>query len=236
MSLTSRPYESAEPAGVDDLLREQLPLVKQIALRLAVKLPDSIELDDLMQAGLIGLLHARGNYNPDSGASFTTYAGIRIRGAMLDELRSSDWLPRRVQKNLRRVAEAIDSAAAALGRPPSGQEIADQLQMSLQDYHALAGQLACARMVNLGEEAEAYESHENDDPAHGLGAERMRELLAQAITELPEKEGLMMSLYYDEGLNLKEIGLVLGVSESRVSQLHGQALARLKGKLRDWAQ
>jgi RNA polymerase sigma factor for flagellar operon FliA len=230
-------YSGNEAESADALVREYLPLVKKIALRLAVKLPSEIELDDLMQVGLMGLLRARDSYDAAQGASFATYAGIRIKGAMLDELRGNDWLPRSVQEQFSSVAAAIERLDARFGRPPRDAEIAEEMGMALADYQALAGRLACARMTPLDEADEPggiSATVAADETFREVGDAGFREALAGAVTRLPEKEQLMMSLYYSEGLNLKEIGAVLGVSESRVSQLHGQALARLRVALRAW--
>lgn len=232
-------YSGNEAESADALVREYLPLVKKIALRLAVKLPSEIELDDLMQVGLMGLLRARDSYDAAQGASFATYAGIRIKGAMLDELRGNDWLPRSVQEQFSRVAAAIERLDGRLGRPPRDTEIAEELGMALVDYQALAGRLACARMTPLDEADEPGNTAATvtaDETFLQVGDAGFREALAGAVTRLPEKEQLMMSLYYSEGLNLKEIGAVLGVSESRVSQLHGQALARLRVALKAWKE
>ena len=224
-------YEVNSRQSTDHLVNQHLPLVKRLASQLAVKLPSHIEIEDLIQVGLIGLLKAVDDYQSDSGAVFSTYATIRIRGAMLDELRGRDWLPRSVQRDLGRVAAAIEKVEQRVGRPASEKEIADELDMNLEDYRVLSGELACARISQL-DEAELPPG--NDEPAEQVAEETRRTALANAITTLPEKEGLMLSLYYSEGLNLKEIGLVMGVSESRVSQIHGQAVARLKSKLSDW--
>jgi RNA polymerase sigma factor for flagellar operon FliA len=224
-------YEVNSRQSTDHLVNQHLPLVKRLASQLAVKLPSHIEIEDLIQVGLIGLLKAVDDYQSDSGAVFSTYATIRIRGAMLDELRGRDWLPRSVQRDLGRVAAAIEKVEQRVGRPASEKEIADELDMNLEDYRVLSGELACARVSQL-DEAELPPG--NDEPAEQVAEETRRTALANAITTLPDKEGLMLSLYYSEGLNLKEIGLVMGVSESRVSQIHGQAVARLKSKLSDW--
>ena len=215
----------------DDLVSLHLPLVKRIANHLAVKLPSHIEIEDLIQVGLIGLLKAKEDYQADSGATFSTYATIRIRGAMMDELRARDWLPRSVQKNLGRVAAALQTAEQRLGRAPTDSEAASELNLSIQEYHDLLADVSLARLTPDDDvEAVVGDMEPDREVTEALRANA----LANAIKELPEKEQLMMSMYYVDNLNLKEIGLVLDVSESRVSQIHGQAMARLKNKLRDW--
>ena len=215
----------------NDLVSLHLPLVKRIANHLAVKLPSHIEIDDLIQVGLIGLLKAKEDYQADSGATFSTYATIRIRGAMMDELRARDWLPRSVQKNLGKVAKALQGAEQRLGRAPTDSEVAIELGISLGDYQELLGDVSLARLTPV----EDVETVAGDlEPDREVIESLRATALSDAIKELPEKEQLMMSLYYVDNLNLKEIGLVLEVSESRVSQIHGQAIARLKTKLSDW--
>ena len=214
-----------------DLVSLHLPLVKRIANHLAVKLPSHIEIDDLIQVGLIGLLKAKEDYQADSGATFSTYATIRIRGAMMDELRARDWLPRSVQKNLGKVAKAVQGAEQRLGRAPADSEVAIELGISLGDYHELLGDVSLARLTPV----EDVETVAGDlEPDREVIESLRATALSDAIKELPEKEQLMMSLYYVDNLNLKEIGLVLEVSESRVSQIHGQAIARLKSRLKAW--
>ena len=214
-----------------DLVSRHLPLVKRIANHLAVKLPAHIEIDDLIQVGLIGLLKAKEDYQADSGATFSTYATIRIRGAMMDELRARDWLPRSVQKNLSKVAKAVQEAEQRLGRAPMDSEVAIELGISLGDYHELLGDVSLARLTPV----EDVETVAGDlEPDREVIESLRATALSDAIKELPEKEQLMMSLYYVDNLNLKEIGLVLEVSESRVSQIHGQAIARLKSRLKAW--
>jgi RNA polymerase sigma factor for flagellar operon FliA len=224
-------YEAYSADRGDALVRQHLPLVKRIAQQLMVRLPSHIDIDDLIQVGLIGLLKAAEDHQRDSGATFATYATIRIRGAMLDELRTRDWLPRSVQRDLGRVAAAIEQAEQKHGRAPTDREIADQLEMELEDYRQLSGELACAR---IGQLDDIELPSDDEGPVEAVFDNAKREALVEAIKFLPEKEGLMLSLYYTEGLNLKEIGLVLNVSESRVSQIHGQAVARLRAKLSDW--
>ena len=217
------------------LVLEHLPRVKQIALHLAARLPASVDTDDLIQVGLIGLLKASEDHDATRGASFATYAGIRIRGAMLDELRRHDWLPRSVQGKLRQVSEAITVVEQEQGQVATDEAIARQLELPVDEYRELAAELACARMTTLEELGgdDAVPSAEAD-PAGETTREAFRGALADAISRLPEREALMMSLYYSEGLNLREIAGVLEVTESRVSQLHGQAIARLRGKLSAW--
>ncbi|MCR9104309.1 MAG: RNA polymerase sigma factor FliA [Gammaproteobacteria bacterium] len=223
-------YGDGETDNQEALVREHLPLVKKIGLHLVAKLPPSIELDDLLQVGVIGLIQAGATYDHSRGASFATYAGIRIKGAMLDEVRRNDWVPRTVQQNLRRVSEAIGQIEARLGQSASDKQIAQELGMSLEEYHAMSADLVHSRLVSLDDTTQTVESDEYN-PFGALEDTQMREQLAAAIASLPEKEAMVMSLYYAEELNLKEIGEVLGVSESRVSQIHGQALARIRVKV-----
>jgi RNA polymerase sigma factor for flagellar operon FliA len=231
--------EVASAGAVGDpkqaLVLEHLPRVKQITLHLAARLPASVDTDDLIQVGLIGLLKASEDHDATRGASFATYAGIRIRGAMLDELRRHDWLPRSVQGKLRQVSEAITVVEQEQGQLATDEAIARQLALPVDEYRELAAELACARMTTLEELGgdDAVVSAEAD-PAGETARDAFRRALADAIARLPEREALMMSLYYSEGLNLREIAGVLEVTESRVSQLHGQAIARLRGKLSAW--
>ena len=225
-------YKTYSGAGDTGLITSHLPLVKRIAHHLAVKLPPSIEVEDLVQVGLIGLLKAVEDYQSDSGAAFTTYATIRVRGAIMDELRSRDWLPRSVQKNLGRVSSAVQVLEQRLGRVPSEAQIARELGVTIDEYRDILTDVSFARLAPV----EDIESVSGDfEPEREVTDDLRSAALAEAITELPEKEQLMMSMYYAESMNLKEIGLVLNVSESRVSQIHGQAIARLKGKLKDWS-
>jgi len=220
---------------------EFAPLVKRIAYQLAAKLPASVQVEDLMQAGMIGLLDAISHFDETQGAQFETYASQRIRGAMLDELREIDWVPRSVRKNARGIENAIATLQQQLGHAPTEQEIADTMGVGLAEYQSM---LADAR----GHQLVYYEDFHNDDgdpielnladgrpnPFETLQDQGMRRALIEAIDELPEREKLMMAMYYQEDLNLKEIGVVLGVSESRVCQIHSQAVMRLRSKLKGW--
>ena len=218
------------PSGV---VAELLPLVKSIALRIRVKLPDFIELDDLTQAGLIGLLSACQSYDPNQGANFQTYASIRIRGAILDELRRNDWLPRSVQTQLGEVSRAIAKVEAREGRTAQDHEVAETMALSLDEYRELTTKLSAARLVYLDASTDGTDELPvaAAEPEAEYSEEELRGLLRSGIDMLPEREKLMMSLYYVEELNIREIAAVLEVTEGRVSQLHGQALARLRSRL-----
>lgn len=223
--------------GPDALVQEYAPLVKRIAHHLRARLPDGIEMDDLVQVGLIALLDAARQYSPAKGASFETYAGIRIRGAMLDEVRATDWTPRSVYRRQRELTAAIQAVENRTGQAAEPRAIAAELGVSLEEYFAMASAATACRVFSLDAEGDDQEAAVNHlpDPEAGppalLESDELREEVAAAIRSLPEREALVMSLYYDEELNLKEIGAVLGVTESRVCQLHGQALARLRARV-----
>jgi RNA polymerase sigma factor for flagellar operon FliA len=195
---------------------------------------------DLIQAGMLGLLEAASNYTADRGASFETYAGIRIRGAMLDALRKLDWAPRSVHRKARAAAQAVRELEAEFGREARDGEIAARMGVSLDEYHKITHDAASCRIASLDDSSGDDDSllgrveDETADPFRDTSEDGFRNALSQAIKELPERERLVMSLYYDDELNLKEIGAVLKVTESRVCQLHGQALVRLKARLVDW--
>jgi RNA polymerase sigma factor for flagellar operon FliA len=218
------------------------PLVKRIAYHLMARLPASVQVDDLIQVGMIGLLDAAGNYDDTQGAQFETYAVQRIRGAMLDELRQNDWLPRSARKTLRQIETAMNALEQRACRAPTEREVADELHVSLDDYQqmlldARGSQLLHYEDMHSGEGEDFFEHHCADaspEPFAKLQDERFRVKLIEAIGMLPEREKLMMAMYYEEELNLREIGEVLGVSESRVCQLHSQAMARLRSKLNVW--
>lgn len=233
------PHNNA--AASDNLIEQYAPLVKRIAQHLLARLPASVMLDDLIQAGMIGLLEAAKKYDESKGASFETYAGIRIRGAIIDEVRRGDWTPRSVHRNSRRISETIQLLEGRLGRAVSDREIATEMAISVADYHALLKDSADSRLFSLDEltgtdsdQAPEQLSNAAPSPLQDTEKQAFASALAQAIDNLPEREKLVLALYYDEELNLKEIGEVLGVSESRVSQIHSQAAHRLRGRLREW--
>lgn len=223
----------------DELVRQHAPLVKRIAHHLIARLPPSVQLDDLIQAGMLGLLEAAGKYDPSKGASFETYAGIRIRGAMVDEMRRGDWVPRSVHRDARRISEAIHLIETRTGRDASDADVARELGVSLEDYHASLRDAAGGRLFSIDELGDTLdrvggESLAIDSPGQGVERERFLTRLAEAIQQLPERERLVLALYYDEELNLKEIGQILEISESRVSQIHSQAALRLRARLGGW--
>jgi RNA polymerase sigma factor for flagellar operon FliA len=228
----------------DKYVADYAPLVKRIAYHLMARLPSSVQVDDLIQAGLIGLLDAVKNYDGSQGAQFESYATQRIRGSMLDELREADWLPRNARKNCRQVENAIGAMQQRLGRQPTEQEVADSLNVPLDRYQAMLQDARGCQLLYYedfhDEGAEDFFDHFRSEgqvsPLDILQDERFRGVLAKAIAALPEREKMVMGLYYEQELNLKEIGQILGVSESRVCQLHSQAVARLRGGLREWTE
>ncbi|WP_218140045.1 RNA polymerase sigma factor FliA [Solimonas aquatica] len=238
--MTSTAKASASAAIQEaELVRSHSELVKRIAHHLAARLPASVDVDDLIQAGVIGLLEAARHYNGSRGASFETYAGIRIRGAMIDELRHNDWAPRSVHKREREVAEAIRTLEQEMGREARDGEIAQRLQMDLTEYHSIVADAARCQVLSMNHGGEdGDETVDATDPGAGPGESlqqaEFRQELARAIGELPERERLVLSMYYEREMNLREIGAVLDVSESRVCQVHGQALLRLRARLKGW--
>lgn len=232
-----RPRRDVDADEQERLVADHLELVKRIAYHLIARLPAHTEIEDLMQAGMMGLLEAARNYDESRGASFSTFAGFRIRGAMLDEVRRHDWTPRSVHRKQREVSGAIRELEADLGRPPKAAEIADRLGIALDDYHKILSDSASCSLFSLSDEVDETRpmrllaSDEDADPDRLCSEQQFREEILSAIERLPEKERLVLSLYYERELNLKEIGEVLGVTESRVCQIHGQALARVRAQV-----
>jgi len=247
-----RGYYSEPPAGgvqlgtpeADELITEYSPLIKFIAHRLALRLPPHIELDDLMSAGVIGLIDAIEKFNPGKETQFKTYAEIRIRGAMLDELRSQDWVPRSVRQKATRISAAYGRIEAKLGHPASDEEVAEELDISVEEFHdmlqAAAGQtiMSVEDLGGVDKDGERRDIMEvlagtkETDPETLARVEEIKGIIAKAIDMLPEKERLVVSLYYYEELTMKEIGEVLGITESRISQIHTKCVFRLRAKLR----
>jgi RNA polymerase sigma factor FliA len=232
-------YTSAQKEERDRLINEHAGLVKRIAYHLISRLPPSVQVEDLIQAGTVGLLEAAKKYDASQGASFDTYAGIRVRGAMLDEIRRSDWAPRSVHKNARQVSEAIRDVENRTGRSARDVEVADNMGLSLDEYHQVVRDSTSYQVFSFEDvlsegDDKSFWQGKSTGPLDGFTRDEFKSALAQGIAGLPEKESLVLSLYYDEELNLKEIGEVLAVSESRVSQIHSQALARLRSRLTEW--
>ncbi len=227
----------------DALIRQHVPLVRRLAHHMIAKLPPNVELDDLIQVGMIGLADALSRYEASQGVQFETFATQRIRGAMLDELRDGDWLSRGSRKSQKQIEQAVRALEQKLGRAPVESEIAAALEMPLADYQSLLTRVRGTQLVYLedmgGSDAEGepgfLERHLADseaDPMSLLRDQRLRHALVAAIESLPERERHIMGMYYEHDMNLKEIAAVLGVTESRVSQLHSQSIARLRAKMR----
>jgi RNA polymerase sigma factor for flagellar operon FliA len=215
--------------------------VRRIALHLLTRLPPSVQLDDLTQAGMVGLLEAQRTYHDGLGASFETYAGIRIRGAMLDELRRYDWTPRSVHRKARAISEAIRSIEARTGRDARDAEVAAQLGLPLAEYHQVVQDALSCRVLSIEQLVDAsgdgiFETYlkEGGQPIDELARRGFAAALDDAVSSLPDRERLVVSLYYEDQKNLREIGAALGISESRVSQIQGQALLRLRARLAEW--
>lgn len=234
-----------DKSGASALLTQYAPLVRRLALQLIAKLPASVELDDLIQVGMMGLLDAADRYQDDQGAKFETYASQRIRGAMLDELRANDWVSRGMRQSSRSVSSAVQAQEQKLGRAPTEGEVAQELQMSLESYQQLLQEIHGCQLVYyedfdrddqensfLDRQGQAAESMRHEPLAQLLKGDFRRQLI-EAIERLSERERLLLSLYYEEELNLREIGTVLGVNQSRVCQLHSQAICRLRASLRE---
>lgn len=228
--------------SLDALIRQHAPLVRRIAQHMMAKLPPSVELDDLIQVGMIGLADALSRYEASQGVQFETFASQRIRGAMLDELRGNDWMSRSARKGQKDIEAAIHRLEQILGRPPKEAEIAQEMALELAEYQELLGRVRGTQLIYLedigqgGDEGESFlDRHVADaeaDPFAQLRDHRLRQALVQAIENLPEREKYVMSMYYEHDMNLKEIAAVLDVTESRISQLHSQAIARLRTKMR----
>jgi RNA polymerase sigma factor FliA len=249
---TNTQKRGAKPVAQDHVPVDQVPqqelvlrhadLVKRIAYHLVSRMPPNVEVDDLIQSGMIGLLDAAKHYSASKGANFETYAGIRIRGSMLDEVRKSDWTPRSVHRNMREMADVIRKLENAKGQDATPIDIAEGLGVSIEEYHKLVQDAASCRVFSFdqmgsSEDESSPADHARDEgpgPLDDIEEAGFRGALSAAINGLPERERLVLSLYYDDDMNLREIGEVLEVSESRVCQIHGQALVRVRARLAEW--
>jgi RNA polymerase sigma factor FliA len=242
------PQGKIDTSGSARLLTEYTPLVRRLALQLIAKLPANVELDDLIQAGMMGLLDAASRYQDDQGAKFETYASQRIRGAMLDELRANDWVSRGLRQSSRGVAKAVQVQEQKLGRAPTESEIAQELQLPLPAYQHLLQEIHGCQLVYYEDfdrndeensfldqqgRSEGSDREDSNGPLERLLESGLRHKLVEAIEAIPERERLLLSLYYEQELNLREIGAVLEVTQSRVCQLHSQVISRLRAILSD---
>jgi len=247
MSLLLRKYKKSKKSLSRNekslLIQEYSPLIKFIAKKIAMRLPSSVELDDLISSGVIGLMDAIDKYDPTRDNQFKTYAEFRIRGAILDELRAQDWVPRSIREKSKMLEKAFVAVEKKLGRAASNKDVAKQLGVSLDEFHQLLTQTKSVALLNIDAVGDfsqvdkrsllsVLESFPSDDPLLKLNRKTVKSVISRAIEELPEKQRMVLALYYYEDLNLKEIGDILEVTESRVSQLHTQAINRLKNKLR----
>jgi RNA polymerase sigma factor for flagellar operon FliA len=238
------------PASLkEQIVLEHTPLIRYIVNRIAVRLPSHIDLDDLHNTGVIGLMDAIEKYDPDKNCKFKTYAEFRIKGAILDQLRSLDWVPRSVRQKSRRLERAYGEVEQRLGRSANDDEVADSLGLQLDKFHELLNQVRGISLVNLeeirgnggdgdrpGTFADVIEDVNSENPFASLKLSETKNVIGDTIGGLPEKERLVISLYYYEDLNMKEIGNILGITESRVCQIHTKAVLRLRGKLKGMAE
>ena len=235
-------YTAKGQLNRNDLIKQYQPLVRRLAHHMMAKLPANVQVDDLIQVGLIGLSEALTRYEAAQGVQFETFATQRIRGAMLDELRGNDWMSRGSRKSQKEIEQSLRKLEHQLGRTPLESEIAADLGLSLVDYQSLLGKVRGTQLVYLEDMARGDEDqdsfldrHVGDseaDPMNMLRDQRLRQALVAAIKNLPEREQFIMSMYYEQDMNLKEIAAVLDVTESRICQLHSQSIARLRAKMR----
>jgi RNA polymerase sigma factor FliA len=241
---SSRNMSSHYPASPvsEEALKEHLPMVRFLALRIRERLPQQVEMEDLISAGIVGLMDAMQKFDPKKKVQFRTYAQFRVRGAMLDSLRALDWGPRDLRRKARAVEEAIRSLSATLGKAPSESEVAKELGLDLHAYQQLLGELSGLELASLNETSNDDAGVEalalipaapENDPFVQCQSNEMRRLLADAVANLPERERMVLTLYYYEELTMREVGAVMGVVESRVSQLHSSGMAKLRVALGD---
>ncbi|PIK14913.1 FliA/WhiG family RNA polymerase sigma factor [Halobacteriovorax sp. JY17] len=233
---------TVDPKVKDEIIIEYAPLIKYIAQRIASRLPSNVELDDLISCGVIGLMDAIEKFDPSRDNKFKTYAEFRIRGSILDELRAQDWVPRSVREKAKLVERAYAKIEAAEGRPATDEEMCEELGVNQEEFYDLLNKAKSVSVLNIDDSASfnkgdkrliaGIEDNRNSNPFNAVANKGSRDKIKEGIAQLPEKQRLVLSLYYYEDLNLKEIGQVLNVTESRVSQLHTQAIMKLKVKLK----
>ena len=239
-ALATAQYRANQNGSAADIVERHGELVRRIAHHLAARLPASVEIDDLIQAGMLGLIDAARNFQADQGAAFETYASIRIRGSMIDEIRRGDWVPRSVHRKYRDMIGATREIEQRTGCAATAQQVAAALGLGIDDYHRMVADAARGQLVSLDAHMDEHEGEPRLSasgtvtPAREFEHGAFRAALGTAIGDLPEREQLVLSLYYEQELNLREIGAVLSVSESRVCQIHGQAVVRLRARLGEW--
>lgn len=237
MGSIARDYAADQYCDRERLFEDNLKLVKSIAQHICVRLPAGYALDDLIQVGLIGLLEASKVYDSSLGASFKSYASIRVRGAIMDELRRQSWVPRSVQQKSRKLSQAIQKVEGRLGRAASDREIAEQMDESIDEYFTTLEMVSGCTVFSLDDEDNSFEPASEDEiQLNNIQDDAVKKKLAEVIGSLPYQEKMVVALYYDKELNLKEIGEVLEVSESRVCQIHSQAVSRMRARMRQWMQ
>jgi RNA polymerase sigma factor for flagellar operon FliA len=236
--------ETGSKIAKDKLLLEYAPLVKYIAQRIAINLPASVDRDDLVSSGILGLVKAVETFEPERGFKFETYAGHKIRGAILDDLRAMDWVPRSVRQKARDLQRVYAKLENELGRMPYDDEVCKELNISIKEFEDILSEVTPATIVSLEEAMpdretdskelriiDTIEDPGSENPLKELGFNEVKDILKEAIAGLPEKEKLVIALYHYEELTLKEIGVVLDISESRVSQIHSKVILKLRSKL-----
>ncbi len=229
-----------ERPNYDELMTEYAPFVKRIAYHMISRLPSNVQLEDMVQAGMIGLFEALKGYDMSKGASFETYARIRIQGAMIDEVRRCDWTPRSVYKKSREISEAVRTIEKEQGRDAKDSEVAELLGLSMEEYYSMVKDAAGCQLLSYedialsGGSKDEYSSGDFNGPYKNIQEESFKCGLVDKISHLPEREKLVVSLYYDEEFNLREIGEILGITEGRVCQIHSQALIRLRARMSEW--
>lgn len=228
-------YEENSDEVIEQFVIEHRPLVKKIALHIKRRLPSHVELDDLLQSGLIGLLEARKNYKPNMGTTFETFASIRIRGAIIDSLRKSSWVSRETIKNMRKMSDAITKIEQRNQKHATSEEIAEELGISVEEHFKITQEISICNILSLDEIDQDNSIFGNDDtaPEGIISQEDIKEQLKEILQELPEREQLVLSLYYVEEFTFKQIGEILDLTEARICQLHTHAIARVRGKMSD---
>ena len=237
MANVAADYGVDEYSSREQLFEQNLSLVKTIAHHISVRLPPGHSVDDLIQVGLIGLLEAARVYDSSLGAAFKSYESIRVRGSIMDELRRQSWVTRYVQKKSRELSQAIHKVENRLGRTAKAREVAEELNESLDEYSGTLEAVAGCTVFSLDDENNFHEQEGKEgSPFQDIQDESVKQRLADVISKLPDQEKMVIALYYDNELNLREIGEVLDVSESRVCQIHSQAVARMRSRMKEWIE